>query len=95
MTEVSQNTGATPRRHRDVSRANFLIRLIDAHGPWLYSWGGGLQTSCDPEGLRAIIAFSDGVRNIDPLDIAEGGWDYVYGSNLAEALDLATARRFC
>ena len=42
-----------------------------------------------------MIGFSDGVRSIDPLDIAEGGWDYVYGSNLAEALDLATARRFC
>ena len=42
-----------------------------------------------------MIAFSDRVRNIDLLDIAEGGWDDVYGSNLADALDLATARRFC
>lgn len=78
-----------------VSGANFLIRLIDAHGPWLSSWGGGLQTLCDPGGLGAMIGFSVRVRYIDLLDVAEGGWDDVYGSNLLDALDLATARRFC
>jgi hypothetical protein len=42
-----------------------------------------------------MIGFSVRVRYIDLLDVAEGGWDAVYGSNLLDALDLATARRFC
>lgn len=48
-----------------------------------------LDHPSSPDRLRAMIGFSDRARSLDQAEVAENDWDYMYGSNLAEALHLA------
>src|ERR1700677_474846 len=51
----------------------------------------GLGRSGDPDHLCAAVAFGARAALIEPTRLAELEWDYEYGSNLADALQLALA----
>ena len=49
----------------------------------------GLGRSGDPDHLRAVVTFAERATLVEPTRVAELEWDYRYGSNLADALQLA------
>jgi uncharacterized protein with von Willebrand factor type A (vWA) domain len=51
----------------------------------------GLGRSGGPDHLCAAVAFGARAALVEPTRLAELEWDYEYGSNLAEALQLALA----
>lgn len=51
----------------------------------------GLGRSADPDHLCAAVAFGARAALVEPTRLAELEWDYEYGSNLADALQLALA----
>jgi uncharacterized protein with von Willebrand factor type A (vWA) domain len=51
----------------------------------------GLGRSGDPEDLCAAVAFGARAALVEPTRLVELEWDYEYGSNLADALQLALA----
>lgn len=50
-----------------------------------------LQDPGSPHQLKAVIAFSEVARVVNPAQLADIKWEFVYGSNIASALHLALA----
>lgn len=48
-----------------------------------------IRESSGRDELRAVIGFSETARELDPEGMADLEWDFIYGSNLAAALDQA------
>lgn len=67
-------------------------------GYWLSALGDAtalvkeLQDPQTPDQLKAIVAFGEQARTIEPAGLATMEWDVAFGSNLAAALHLALAQ---
>ncbi len=50
-----------------------------------------LQGPTSSDHLNGIVVIGERARWVEPAELESLEWDYSYGSNLASALDLATA----